>query len=563
MCMLINNTKKNVILAVIFLIILSFSSGCGKKESGAAPENSAAASVESPSEETEEELKEDTAAEEPSEVVSPEEPEPEPEERSLTKEELEKVEKDLGEMKYNGFIVAEFVSPKDIFWDEVFYNGADTDISKYDQDQIEKDFLKETGDEEIYASLTFVGKKEAEDFVKKTTGMTFGEMAHPLNWLYLQDQDVYVFEHGDTNYVQAKVISGTRKGDELSIDYMLGYFDENEEIPEGPVYRLVMNEGPDGYVFVSNLWNPPGGREAAVQEIYDGIIQKYARAVSEGWDMGKLTESNLSYLPGLFRNTRGEDFDPMEKMGYYFRDLDNDGTDELFIGADSDGEYPETVFEVYGVRDGDWIRIVSAGERDRYYLSEDNTFYNEGSSSASNYVLIHYGIEGSYKFLKPIDGIIYDMDFSDPDKEPWYYSKNDFWDTENAEHISEKMYDDYEKKAEDSYVWIDYTPFSSVEIREDDTSSEADTPSKADTSADSTEGAYTDDQICELALDHYEKETGYRPSLAAIDSSNGDMVTIQLYDNMGDHNSTSAWYEINRKTGKGTDSIFGTEIALW
>ena len=37
---------------------------------------------------------------------------------------------------------------------------------------------------------------------------------------------------------------------------------------------------------------------------------------------------------------------------------------------------------------------------------------------------------------------------------------------------------------------------------------------------------------------------------------------VQLYDNLGDHNSTSAWYVLDRFTAKGTDLLSGTEIDL-
>ncbi len=72
---------------------------------------------------------------------------------------------------------------------------------------------------------------------------------------------------------------------------------------------------------------------------------------------------------------------------------------------------------------------------------------------------------------------------------------------------------------------------------------------------------YTTKELEKMALDYYEKQTGYRPSHVASDVNQDGTVSIQLYDNMGDHNSTSAWYTVDPKTAVGTD-ILGDKIDL-
>lgn len=66
---------------------------------------------------------------------------------------------------------------------------------------------------------------------------------------------------------------------------------------------------------------------------------------------------------------------------------------------------------------------------------------------------------------------------------------------------------------------------------------------------------YTTKELEKMALDYYEKQTGYRPSYVASDVNQDGTVSIQLYDNMGDHNSTSAWYTVDPKTAVGTDIL--------
>ncbi len=72
---------------------------------------------------------------------------------------------------------------------------------------------------------------------------------------------------------------------------------------------------------------------------------------------------------------------------------------------------------------------------------------------------------------------------------------------------------------------------------------------------------YSDIQLCEMALDYYELQTGYRPGMVSSTVNEDGTVTIQLYDNLGDHNATSDWYTVDRYTAIGTN-LLDEEIRL-
>ena len=72
---------------------------------------------------------------------------------------------------------------------------------------------------------------------------------------------------------------------------------------------------------------------------------------------------------------------------------------------------------------------------------------------------------------------------------------------------------------------------------------------------------YTPEQLEKMALDYYEAKTGYRPKCVASDVNQDGTVSIQLYDNMGDHNSTADWYTVNAMNATGED-IMGNKIDL-
>ena len=72
---------------------------------------------------------------------------------------------------------------------------------------------------------------------------------------------------------------------------------------------------------------------------------------------------------------------------------------------------------------------------------------------------------------------------------------------------------------------------------------------------------YTQSELEQMALDYYEKLTGYRPGYVASELNQAGELVIQLYDTFSDHISTSDWYTIDINTAKGTD-LLGNEIDL-
>ena len=73
---------------------------------------------------------------------------------------------------------------------------------------------------------------------------------------------------------------------------------------------------------------------------------------------------------------------------------------------------------------------------------------------------------------------------------------------------------------------------------------------------------YTYDELCYLALEDYRsKNDPSDHTLMAAAGENGDgSVTIQIYQNLSDHNSTAAWYWVDRMTGEGY--VVGTDVPL-
>ena len=78
-------------------------------------------------------------------------------------------------------------------------------------------------------------------------------------------------------------------------------------------------------------------------------------------------------------------------------------------------------------------------------------------------------------------------------------------------------------------------------------------------------GTYTPDQLCQLALDYYERHSGYRPSIADYETQSDGRYLVHLYDFVEQggmsHTATSAWYLVDAYA-VGTDEIFGGYVDL-
>lgn len=74
---------------------------------------------------------------------------------------------------------------------------------------------------------------------------------------------------------------------------------------------------------------------------------------------------------------------------------------------------------------------------------------------------------------------------------------------------------------------------------------------------------YSDDALRSLAVSYYSRTAGGAGELDAAVLANEDgTVTVQVYENLKDHNSTAAWYTVDRRSGKGTDVNTGEAVDL-
>lgn len=166
---------------------------------------------------------------------------------------------------------------------------------------------------------------------------------------------------------------------------------------------------------------------------YDEIVNQYYNGMALNWSTEDFREHNLCYLAGYETG--------VDRIGYCVRDINGDGVDELMIGRIDEYSDPGMFYDLYTMIDGQRVLVKSSGERDRYYLCQDQTIANEGSGGAVLSVWGYYDFVSGQLQLK--ESVF--MDGNTHPENPWFYTTTTFFEDysnpisdEEAENIINK-----------------------------------------------------------------------------------------------------------------------------
>ncbi len=271
--------------------------------------------------------------------------------RELTREELKEftiwLNKGSNYGNY-GFLLSAYVNPRDADPNEILYAGAGMDCAPLSQEE-EQAFLEAVGQEELYTDYTRLTTAQIDGFLQEKLGVKLEEMTRLLLWTYLPEFDIWVMEHGDTNYMNFTCVSGRQTGEEVyELDCVPG--DENYT-PLQPSCRVTLKAQEGGYRFLSNIYVKGLSYSKAIWKMEE---QSFSGVELEGW--GKV--DFVSYGPDISaygnRDVTFElewdgktlySFPPVEEDNYrresYFADLlavsfqdyDGDGNKDVIVLA--------------------------------------------------------------------------------------------------------------------------------------------------------------------------------------------------------------------------------------
>lgn len=202
-----------------------------------------------------EQFEETKAAETEQESQTPEAGDPKEgqEERDLTNEELREFTRWINQgSNYGnyGFLLSEYTRPEDVDLEQALYTGAGVETTPLSAEE-EKEYLKIIGEEEIYTDCTRMTTDEINGVLEEKLGLNLDDMTKKLQWPYLPDTDAWVWQHGDTNYMNFTCVSGKQISEDT---FELNCVPGDENYMPYPSSRLTLKKHGDGYRFLSNIY---------------------------------------------------------------------------------------------------------------------------------------------------------------------------------------------------------------------------------------------------------------------------------------------------------------------
>ena len=132
----------------------------------------------------------------------------------------------------------------------------------------------------------------------------------------------------------------------------------------------------------------PAPAAATTGDPYADVIETY-RAVR------RANSGNIEQ--GISELVNSDDF-----LGYTLIDLDGNGVQELILGSNGYGNYPNVIYEIYTLKNGYLEKVTQSRARARYYMLSDGRFFMEGSSGYMNASYITYEFSGDALWVQEL-----------------------------------------------------------------------------------------------------------------------------------------------------------------
>ena len=153
------------------------------------------------------------------------------------------------------------------------------------------------------------------------------------------------------------------------------------------------------------------------ERIYKDVLNKHLTAIKEAWDANKLEAENMSSMYVVMASGEGN---VLDKAGYAYRDINQDGIDELLIGEIADEAWKGIIYDIYTMVDRKPAHVISGWDRNRYYDWEDSFIVNEYSGGANESGVVVYTLGGNTTDL--VFQLAFKYDGYADEKNPWFES---------------------------------------------------------------------------------------------------------------------------------------------
>lgn len=293
--------------------------------------------------------------------------------RDLTADELKVFTEYVNRKENNGFLLSQYTEPGAVDLDEVLYNGAGMEMQPLSEDEKKK---YEALGYPITTDVLRLTTGQIDEFLRRKMGISVEDVSKGLNWVYLEETDCYVTQHGDTNFCLFNCTEGRQTG-EQEYDILCRADD-----PYVKDCELRLRKKGEEYLFVSNSFTDSAVGQTASRVIEDQSFMLdindwgLVRFVSSGPDLLKNPKGDVTFelwknnepvyaFPHVAKdNIRTVDtFCQIEAVS--FRDYDKDGyTDVIIICT-----YQRDMGESVGARYQE-ARVYKGAEKSFRYMDE-------------------------------------------------------------------------------------------------------------------------------------------------------------------------------------------------
>lgn len=189
-----------------------------------------------------EETKEPSGSDDFSEAVSDTGADVESGPQELTTEELRRFTEFANQAENNGFLLSGYDHVSEADLNEILYNGAGMESQPLTEEEREA-YEDQAGP--VETDIIRLTAEQIDTFLQRKAGIGLADMAGGLDWVYLEDFDCYVAQHGDTNFCRFVCTGGTRTGENYELRFKAA-----EEYAADCITMLKESGGE--YLFVSN-----------------------------------------------------------------------------------------------------------------------------------------------------------------------------------------------------------------------------------------------------------------------------------------------------------------------
>ena len=152
---------------------------------------------------------------------------------------------------------------------------------------------------------------------------------------------------------------------------------------------------------------------------YQDILDNVYEVIVSDSTAGIVEADELFSSPGIWETRIGRDTDEnLSAVGYVLYDVDGNGIEELIIADTGESVWDNRLLLMYSLLDGKPVLVIDGWVRNRYYLLNDNTIYNEGSGGAAYTTFAAYRMAKDGVSLEVID--YYFSDYRDDSSEEYW-----------------------------------------------------------------------------------------------------------------------------------------------